>query len=99
MDHRLHNLLPIASAEAGKIAEPGYFGLVFYVGLVLLIVFLLIAQAKKGFRDRVFKNPFSQAAEQMYLFIENLCVNIIGPHGRKYIPFIGTLWLMIFIGN
>jgi F-type H+-transporting ATPase subunit a len=99
MDFRLINLLPIAAAEAGKEEEPGFIGLVFYVLLVLAIIAVLVAYARKGMKERVFKNPFTQAAEQMYLFIEGMCVNIIGPAGRKYIPFIGTLWLVIFIGN
>lgn len=99
MNLRLINLLPIASAEGGEHAGPNFLGLVFYVGLVLAIIAVLIGMAKKGWKDRVFKNPFAQASEQMYLFVEALCVNIIGPHGKKYITFIGTLWLMIFIGN
>lgn len=99
MDLRLINNLPIASAEGGEHAGPSYFGLVFYVGLVLLVIGILVWRARQGFGERVFRNPMTQVAEQMYLFIEALCVNIIGSHGRKYITFIGTIWLMIFIGN
>ncbi|MFY9233017.1 MAG: F0F1 ATP synthase subunit A, partial [Fimbriimonadaceae bacterium] len=71
----------------------------FYVGLVLALIALLIVLVKRGLGERVFRNPFTQAAEQMYLFIENMCVGIIGPHGRKYIPLIGSFWLVIFVGN
>jgi len=99
MDHSLFTLLPIASTEGGEHAGPGYFGLVFYVGLVLLVLGLVIVGVRSGLKERVFKNPFTQSAEQMYLFVEAMCVNIIGEHGRKYIPFIGTLWLVIFVGN
>ena len=28
-----------------------------------------------------------------------MCVGIIGPHGRKYMPMILTFWLVIFVGN
>jgi F-type H+-transporting ATPase subunit a len=76
-----------------------FVGLMSYVGLALVILFILLAIARSGFKDRVFKNPVTQAAEQLYLFIENMCVGIIGPHGRKYIPIIITFWLMIFVGN
>jgi F-type H+-transporting ATPase subunit a len=96
MNHELTNLLPIASTGG---EEPGFVGLVFYVGLVLLVLGIVIWIVRGGLKDRVFKNPLTQAAEQMYLFIEAMCVNIIGERGRKYIPFIGTLWLMIFVGN
>lgn len=93
------NLLFLASAEGGEHAGPGFFGLVFYVGILLLAIGVLVAQTRAGLGDRVFKNPVTKLAEQMYLFVEAMCLNIIGPHGRKYIPFIGTLWLVIFLGN
>lgn len=70
-----------------------------YILLTLGLIFGLLSYAKKGINGRVFKNPLTQATEQLYLFLENMCVGIIGPHGRKYIPFIGTLWLVIFVGN
>lgn len=98
MDVRTINMLPLASA-GGEHEGPGYFGLVFYVGLVLLIIAFLVARTRAGLNEKVFKNPITQAAEQMYLFVEAMVLNIIGPHGRKYIPFIGTLWMVIFISN
>ncbi|HCD99498.1 MAG TPA: hypothetical protein DER07_00475 [Armatimonadetes bacterium] len=42
---------------------------------------------------------FAMLAEQLYLFLEGMCLSIIGAHGRKYVPFIATLWLVIFVGN
>ncbi len=87
-----------ASAEGGH-HGPSFLGLMIYLGLVLAILFGLMAYAKKGMGQRVFKNPITQLFEQLYLFIENLCVGTIGPHGRKYIPVIGTFWMVIFIGN
>lgn len=94
-----NNLLPIAEAKGGESEGPGFWGLVFYVGLVLAIIAIVVSLARKGFGERVFKNPFSQLAEQMYLFLESMCLNIIGTAGRKYVPFIGTLWMVIFFGN
>jgi len=74
-------------------------GFVFYVAFVLVVMFALMAMAKTGLSGRVFTKPLTQCAEQLYLFIENLCVGTIGPHGRKYIPMIMTFWLVIFVGN
>lgn len=74
-------------------------GTAIYVGLVLILLFAVLARAKKGLNGRVFKNPWTQATEQLYLFIENMCVGIIGSHGRKYIPMIATFWLVIFVAN
>ncbi|MCW5943151.1 MAG: F0F1 ATP synthase subunit A [Fimbriimonadaceae bacterium] len=90
------------AAQAGEHAGPhmlSWVALFVYVGLVLAILFGFLAYAKKGLQTRVFKNPITQATEQVYLFIEQMCVGTIGPHGRKYIPYIMTLWLVIFVGN
>lgn len=70
-----------------------------YLGFCLAVGAVLIAIARTGMSGRVFKNPVTQWAEQAYLFIEHLCLSIIGPHGRKYVPFIMTLWLVIFLSN
>ena len=99
MDLNFTNLIPIASTGSGAHEGPGFFGLVFYVGLVLVVIAIVLGWARKGLGERVFKNPMTQAAEQAYLFIEGMCLNIIGPGGHKYITFIGTLWVVIFVSN
>lgn len=86
-------------AEAGEATEVSSLGLFIYLAIVLAVVFILLSQAKKGFGDRVFKNPLTQCAEQLYLFIQNMAIGIIGPHGRKYIPMIMTFWIVIFVSN
>jgi F-type H+-transporting ATPase subunit a len=88
----------IASAEGGH--DISFLGLFAYVGLVVVILFALMALAKSAFgKERVFKNFWAQRFEQVYLFIDNMCVGIIGEHGRKYVPFILTFWLVIFVSN
>lgn len=79
-------------------------GMMIYFGLMIGSILLVLNLAKKGFtgkrvpgRDRA--GMFAGAFEQLYLFIENLCVGIIGPHGKKYIPLILTFWLIIFAAN
>lgn len=79
--------------------EPSIWGLAAYIALVLVILFVLMSYAKKGLNVRVFKNPITSLFEQLYLFIENMCVGSIGQHGRKYIPMMMTFWMMIFVGN
>jgi F-type H+-transporting ATPase subunit a len=90
--------LILAASEEHKV-NVSFAGVAIYNALVLGIIFLLLSMARKGINERVFKNPLTQLSEQLYLFIENMCVGIIGTGGRKYIPFIGTLWLVIFVGN
>lgn len=83
---------------------PSFWGLMFYVALTVAIIFGLLSQAKKGLRPEALKNrsftsKLTLSFEQLYLFIENLTVGIIGAHGRKYIPMVITMWLMVFVGS
>lgn len=86
------------AAEQGA-EHPSITGLAFYLGLTLLLTFGYLWFAKKGLKSRIFTNKLTSSTEQLYLFIEQMCVNIIGPHGRKYVPIIITFWTMIFVGN
>ncbi len=96
----LHNLTPfLASAEGGEHHGMSYAGYAVYTGLVLLLIFGALTLAKKGMKQRVFKNFWTQRFEQAFLFIEQMCVGTIGQHGRKYVPFILTFWLVVFVGN
>lgn len=94
-----NHLTLLASAEGGGHHGPSYAGLFVYFGFSLILLFALMAHAKKGLNARFFTNPITQAFEQLYLFIENMCVGTIGSHGRKYIPMIMTFWMVIFVGN
>jgi F-type H+-transporting ATPase subunit a len=90
-------------AEAG-VTEPSdeahkSFRLLFYIAFLLIVMFALMAEAKKGFTGRVFKGFLASNFEQIYLFVEGLCLSTIGPHGRKYVPLIFTYWTVIFFGN
>ncbi|MFQ3586511.1 MAG: F0F1 ATP synthase subunit A [Fimbriimonadaceae bacterium] len=84
---------------AASEVKPSFEGMLVYLGIVLAIIFVFMAQARKGFNARVFTNYPAKLAEQLYLFVENLCVGIIGAGGRKYIPMILTFWMIIFVGN
>ena len=78
---------------------PSFLGLASYIVLVIAIIIGFMVVAKKGLSQRVFKNKITQLFEQMYLFIDNMCVGTIGAHGRKYVPMVCTFWIMIFISN
>ncbi|MBS1724226.1 MAG: F0F1 ATP synthase subunit A [Armatimonadetes bacterium] len=94
-------LLASAEESHGEGGHHGtsFIGLFVYLGLTLLVLFVLLQSAKMGFKDRVFTRKTTSWFEQVYLFVEGMCVNIIGPHGRKYTPFIITFWLVIFVSN
>ncbi|MFW5697187.1 MAG: F0F1 ATP synthase subunit A, partial [Fimbriimonadaceae bacterium] len=89
-----------AEAEGGKAhASTSIWGVLFYVTLTLVVLFALMGYAKKGLQPRFFTNPITQLFEQLYLFVENMTVGVIGPRGRKYIPMVMVLWMVIFVGN
>ncbi|MDX2065698.1 MAG: F0F1 ATP synthase subunit A [Fimbriimonadaceae bacterium] len=85
--------------EGGHHVSVSTAGSLIYILLVVAILFGLMSVAKGGLNQRVFKNRMTSYFEQLFLFIENMCVGIIGPHGRKYIPMIMTFWMVIFVSN
>lgn len=91
-----------AAEEGGEHAAhhgATYWGLMAYLLFTLVVLLTFLTIAKGGMKERVFRNIWTSRFEQVYLFIESMCVNIIGPHGRKYVPFIITFWLVIFTSN
>lgn len=94
-----------AHGEASAHHGSSFLGTMVYVGLTVAIVLGLLTYGlgqinkTKGLRARIFKNPVAAAYEQVYLFVEQMCVGTIGAHGRKYVPMILTFWLVIFVSN
>ncbi|ARU39940.1 hypothetical protein CCB80_01815 [Armatimonadetes bacterium Uphvl-Ar1] len=74
-------------------------GLMFYVGLVALIIFGAAAVAKSGLNSKFFTKPLTKLFEQLYVFIQGLAIGTIGPHGRKYMSILFSLWLVVFVSN
>ena len=96
--------LPLAFEEVAEAAsQEAVHGAGWYIfvvlGLVVAIVLGLLSLARAGYGQRVFKNAWSQRAEQLYLFLEQFAVGIIGAHGRRYLPVLATFWLVIFFSN
>ena len=99
MDAILQYAPQMFAETAEKEVEPSFAGTFVYIAFVFVVMFGLMAWAKKGFTNRVFTNPMAWCFEQLYLFIQNLCIGTIGPHGRKYIPMMMTFWTVIFASN
>jgi F-type H+-transporting ATPase subunit a len=65
------------------------------LGAVLLLGLLVI-----GMRPRaVVPGRLQAAAEAGYSFIMDMCVDTIGPEGRRFFPFIFTLFFFVLMGN
>lgn len=92
-----------AAEEAGKHGgghhEVTLATLLFYLFLAIAIILVTFSMAKTGLNKRFFTKPLTKYYEQLYVFVENLCVGIIGSHGRKYMPMVMTFWLVIFVSN
>ncbi len=86
-------------AEGAAHHGSSYAGLMVYVALVVIVLFVMMAIAKKGLTKRTFTNRPAHLLEHLYLFIENLCVGIIGDHGRRYVPMMMVFWMVIFVSN
>ena len=67
--------------------------------LVAVIMMVLLGLAVPGSREDVPKKALTRLAEHVYLFIENMCVGVIGPHGKRYVPLVFTIYLTILISN
>ena len=65
------------------------------LGAVLLLSLLVV-----GMRPRaVVPGRMQAAAEGAYSFIMDMCLDTIGPQGRKFFPFIFTLFSFVLMGN
>jgi len=104
----MFHLIASGTEEAGAAGHGGehaahhatsYWATMALTGLTLFVIGFLLVKAKSGFTNRTFRGVISQSSEQLYLFIENMCLGTIGSHGRKYVPMIFSFWLIIFFSN
>jgi F-type H+-transporting ATPase subunit a len=72
---------------------------IFWLGVAFLLILVLGRIAVAGAKESVPKNPLTQLAEHAYLFIENMCVGVIGPHGKRYVPLVFTIWSIVLFSN
>jgi len=68
--------------------------------VIFFLIVLLLAKAISGSKNtNVPKSYISRLAEHAYLFIENMCLSVIGPGGKKYVPLVLTIYLIILFSN
>ena len=66
----------------------------------LVIVAILVIVARFAYRNpQLVPRRLQSAVELVIESLENFIVGVIGPHGRKFVPFLGTLFLYIFCSN
>ena len=89
----------LATAEGGHGAGAWWSPIAYSVFVFLLIVVAATVAVSEVKRVRIPRSPVARAMEHVYLFIENMCISVIGPHGTKYVPFISTIFLFILLSN
>ncbi|MGH7041981.1 MAG: F0F1 ATP synthase subunit A, partial [Acetobacteraceae bacterium] len=68
--------------------------------MMLAAAVLTLALLVLGMRPRAMVPGRLQAAvEMIYEFTYTMCVDTIGPEGRRFFPFVFTLFLFILMGN
>jgi F-type H+-transporting ATPase subunit a len=88
----------LAKAEAGH-GTGAWWGPVVWLVAIFLVIAILLKLALNGAKENVPKNPLTRLAEHVYLFIENMCLSVIGPHGKKYVTLVLTVYLVILFSN
>jgi len=79
----------------GRTLEFSQSNVMMVAAMVLTLLLLWL-----GMRPRAMvPGRLQAAAEMIYEFTYNMCVETIGPEGKRFFPFIFTLFLFILIGN
>lgn len=97
--HELPNILTFVSRLFGEAAQ-GFIhqweGMIFSVGIAFLIV-LVVQIATRN--PQMIPGPFQNFVEMCVEGMHNFVMDILGPEGRRYVPFVATLFVYILCMN
>lgn len=93
--HLLHELSVLPLSEHSAFSLTNYmFWLI--IAVVLVLVFFIVASRKV----KLVPSGIGNLAEAGVDFVRNgICVDIMGPEGKKYFPFIGTMFFFVLFNN
>jgi F-type H+-transporting ATPase subunit a len=81
----------------GPLGHMGFSQSALMMGVAAVLTMALLVL---GMRPRAMvPGRLQAAAEMIYEFTYNMCVETIGPEGRRFFPFIFTLFLFLLVGN
>lgn len=81
--------------------QPAYFGLTNYTfwlmgATILLVMFFVVASRK----IKMVPSGIGNIAEAGVAFVrDSICIDVMGPEGKKYFPFIGTIFFFVLFNN
>ena len=99
IEHLLHELSVLSLA--GGHGEAAGFSLTNYtfwliVAVVLMLAFWIVASRKAA----LVPSGIGNLAEAGVEFVRNgICVDVMGPEGKKYFPFLGTIFFFVLFNN
>lgn len=89
----IHNIVPLSIG--GVDVSYTNSALFMTVGVVLASLFLVFGMQ----RGAMVPGRWQAAAEIVYEFIANMIRDNVGQEGRRYFPFVLTLFMFVFVGN
>lgn len=95
MEHLLHELSVLPLSEGAGFSLTNYmFWLI--IAVVMVLAFFVAASRKV----KLVPSGIGNMAEAGVDFVRNsICVDVIGPEGKKYFPFLGTIFFFVLFNN
>jgi F-type H+-transporting ATPase subunit a len=91
----IHPIIPIQLGHAGVDVSFTNSALFMVLAMVLISAFMILGMR----RSAIVPGRWQCAAEMAYEFIANMLRDTVGQEGRKYFPFVFTVFMFVLFGN
>lgn len=91
----IHPIIPIQLGHAGVDVSFTNSALFMVLAMVLISGFMILGMR----RSAIVPGRWQCAAEMAYEFIANMLRDTVGQEGRKYFPFVFTVFMFVLFGN
>jgi F-type H+-transporting ATPase subunit a len=91
----IHPIIPIQLGDAGVDVSFTNSALFMVLAMVLISAFMILGMR----RSAIVPGRWQCAAEMAYEFIANMLRDTVGQEGRKYFPFVFTVFMFVLFGN
>jgi F-type H+-transporting ATPase subunit a len=91
----IHPIIPIQLGHAGVDVSFTNSALFMVLAMVLISAFMILGMR----RSAIVPGRWQCAAEMAYEFIVNMLRDTVGQEGRKYFPFVFTVFMFVLFGN
>ena len=91
----IHPIIPIQLGDAGVDVSFTNSALFMVLAMVLISGFMILGMR----RSAIVPGRWRCAAEMAYEFIANMLRDTVGQEGRKYFPFVFTVFMFVLFGN